>query len=59
MFHTLTGSLIVFVSMLGIIFVFAIFMTVLLRWIFGREEEAVAWSAMAAPARIATMRRAA
>jgi hypothetical protein len=45
--------------MLGIIFVFAIFMTVLLRWIFGREEEAVAWSAMVAPTRIATMRRAA
>lgn len=58
MFHTLTDSLIIFLSMLGIIFVFAIFMTVLLRWIFGREE-AVAWSAMVAPTRIATMRRAA
>ena len=59
MFHTLTGSLIILLSMLGIIFVFAIFMTVLLRWIFGRDEEAVAWSAMVAPARIATMRRSA
>ena len=59
MFHTLTGSLMIFLSMLGIIFVFAIFMTVLLRWIFGREEEAVAWSAMVAPTRVATMRRAA
>ena len=59
MFHTLTGSLIILLSILGIIFVFAIFMTVLLRWIFGRGEEAVAWSAMVAPARIATMRRAA
>ena len=59
MFHTLTGSLIILLSMLGIIFVFAIFMTVLLRWIFGRDEEAMAWSAMVAPARIATMRRAA
>lgn len=59
MFHTLTGSLIIFLSMLGIIFVFAIFMTVLLRRIFGREEDAVVWSAMVAPTRIATMRRAA
>ena len=59
MFHTLTGSLIILLCMLAIIFAFAIVITVLLKWILGREEEAVAWSAMAAPTRIATMRRAA
>lgn len=59
MFQTLTGSLIIFLAMLGIIFVFALFMTALLRWIFGKEGTVVAWSAKAAPARIASLRRAA
>ena len=40
MFQTLTGSLIILVSMLGIIFVFALLMTAWLRWIFLTEVEA-------------------
>jgi hypothetical protein len=59
MFQTLTGSLIILLCIVTIIFAFAFFMTALLRWIFGTQDEAVAWSAMAAPTRIATLRRAA
>jgi len=59
MFQTLTGSLLILLAVLGIIFIFALFMTALLRWIFGTEDDAVAWSAMAEPARISSLQRAA
>jgi hypothetical protein len=59
MFQTLTGSLLILLVMLGIIFVFALFMTALLRWIFGTEDDAVAWSAIATPARVSSLQRAA
>jgi hypothetical protein len=59
MFQTLTGSLLILLAVLGIIFIFALFMTALLRWIFGTEDDAVAWSAMAAPAQISSFQRAA
>ncbi len=59
MFQTLTGSLIILLAILGIIFTLALSMTALLRWIFGTEDDAVAWSAMAAPAQISSLRRAA
>ena len=59
MFATLTGSLIILFGMLGIIFAFALVLTALLRWIFGTENDAVAWSAMAAPTRISSLRKAA
>jgi hypothetical protein len=59
MFQTLTGSLIILFAMVAIVFAFAVLITAVLRWIFGRDDETVAWSAMAAPARIASLRRAA
>ncbi|HEU4504929.1 MAG TPA: hypothetical protein VFR79_08865 [Nitrospira sp.] len=59
MFQTLTGSLIILLAILGIIFILALFMTALLRWIFGTADDAVAWSAMATPAQISSLRRAA
>lgn len=59
MFQTLTGSLIILLAILGIIFILALFTTALLRWIFGTEDEAVPWSAMAAPAQSSSLRRAA
>ena len=39
MFDTLTGSLIILAAMLGIIFVFALCMTGLLRWLFLSDVE--------------------
>jgi hypothetical protein len=59
MFATLTGSLIILFGMLGIIFAFALILTALLRWIFGTEDDVVAWSAMAAPTRISSLKKAA
>jgi hypothetical protein len=59
MFATLTGSLIILLSMLGIIFAFALLMTALLRWMFGTKDDAVAGPAVTAPARISSLRRAA
>jgi hypothetical protein len=45
--------------MLGIIFAFALILTALLSWIFGTEDDVVAWSAMAAPTRISSLKKAA
>jgi hypothetical protein len=59
MFATLTGSLIILFGMLGIIVAFALILTALLRWIFGTEDDVVAWSAMAAPTRISSLKKAA
>jgi hypothetical protein len=49
MFHTLTGSLIIFVCMFAIVFAFALFMTALLRWIFLTDEETLETAALREP----------
>jgi type IV secretory pathway VirB2 component (pilin) len=40
MFQTLTGSLVVLFAVVGIIFVFALFMTGVLRWLFLTDADA-------------------
>jgi hypothetical protein len=39
MFQTLTGSLVILFAMVGIIVVFALFMTAVLRWLFLTDVE--------------------
>jgi type IV secretory pathway VirB2 component (pilin) len=39
MFQTLTGSLAILFAVVGIIFVFALFMTAVLRWLFLTDVE--------------------
>jgi hypothetical protein len=45
MFQTVTGSLIILFGVVAIIAAFALFVTALLRWIWGTEQEVVRWSA--------------
>jgi hypothetical protein len=59
MFHTLTGSFIIFLCMFVIVFAFALFMTALLRWIFLTDEEASETTAFSEPSTAYPYRKAA
>ena len=59
MFQTLTGSLIILMCILGIIFVFALFVTAWLRWIFLTDEEAAETTTVYEPSTVYPLRKAA
>jgi hypothetical protein len=59
MFQTLTGSLIILVTMLGIIAVFALCMTGLLRWLFLTDVEMAETTSVYEPSTTYPSRRAA
>jgi hypothetical protein len=57
MFQTLTGSLIILFCIVAILIGFAVFLTALLRWIFGKDRDVVAIPEM--PSKPYSLRRAA
>ena len=59
MFQTLTGSLIILLCILGIILVFALFVTASLRWIFLTDVEAAETTTVNEPSAEYRFRRAA
>lgn len=59
MFQTLAGSLIILLGMLGIIFVLALLLTALLRWIFLTDIEAAETTTVHEPAMTYPHRKAA
>ena len=59
MFQTLTGSLLILLGVLAIIFAFALVLTAWLRWMFREQDEAITWSTAAEPRRMPPLPRAA
>jgi hypothetical protein len=59
MFQTLTGSLIILCAMVGIIAVFALCMTGLLRWLFLTDVEKAETTSVYEPSTADPLRRAA
>ena len=59
MFQTLTGSLIILLGILGMIFVLALLVTALLRWIFLTDVEAAETTNVYEPPTVYPFRKAA
>ena len=59
MFQTLTGSLIILFTMLAIIFIFALFMTAVLSWIFLTDVELAETTTVPDPSTVYPIRKAA
>jgi len=59
MFQTLTGSLIILLAVLGIIFALALLVTALLRWIFLTDVEAAETTNVYEPPTVYPFRKAA
>ena len=58
-FQTLSGSLVILLAILGIIFVIALFVTALLRWIFLTDVEAAETTTVSEPSSEPQFRQAA
>jgi hypothetical protein len=59
MFDTVLGSVILLTAMLGIIFVLALFLTGILRWIFLTDQEWAETTTVRQPSTVSQLRKAA